>query len=325
MIINHWRPEFTKLYGHYFPESYLCWDTEYTGGNREKDLIMEIGHCMVEDRQVVDRLNIVLDWSQHPEVPEDWLRRRLNHQRLQMGDRWRVTWEVMKEEGIHPVKALQFYYKLFRTWSKRQLPFVAHNGYQADERMFSGNVEGFLVKRWQFGDNELIDSGAIHKASLLLDSVDPKHIDLKPRVLPKAGDTMRTYFKRVCHTPAKGVYWKMLDCLQYYNLDEAHHLDLDQLHNAEYDSYCCHLLMEEYRSRVTHNNSGESGIATSEEFARMFEEEMASSKLETEQKTRSVQRFENQAAETKVDPEARKRLKQRRSGPRKRRRGQRPL
>ncbi len=324
MIINHWKPEFTRLYGHHFPESYLSWDTEYTGGNADKDLIMEIGHCMVENRQVVDRLNIVIDWSQHPEIPDGWLRNRLAHQRLQMGDRWRVTWDVMKAEGIHPVKALQFYYKLFATWSRRKLPFVAHNGYTADERMFAGNVAGFLVKKFGFHDNELIDTGAIHKASSILDSDDPSHHALRARVLPTDNDSMRTYFKRVVHTPAKGIRWNMLYCLQHYGLDKKYDLDQTLLHTAGFDSYCCHLLMEEYRSRVTHNNSGESGFADGAALQRMFEEDIASGKLKREQVQRGDYDDPDETiVDVKIDPEVRERLKER--GNKKRRRGQRSL
>jgi len=303
MIVNHWAPTFTKLYGHHFPRSYLCWDTEYTGGNAEKDLIMEIGHCMVEDGVVVDRLNVVLDWSLHPEVPNEWIRKRLRRVEGQMGPRWRIRWDVMKEEGIHPVKALEFYYRMFKVWSDRGLPFVAHNGYKADERMFAGNCEGFLVKRFSFHDNELIDSGAIHKATVIWNSRDPLHSDLRGRVLPTTEDTMRSYFKRVANVHAKGVFWRMEHCLEQYGLIEKYDLDVNNLHTAEYDAYCTHLLMEEYRSRVTQNNSGESPTDSPEAFSRMFDEEMAKTKLAKE---------EAQRPRPEANSEARARLREKR-------------
>lgn len=55
MIINEWGEVFTAKYGRDFPRSYMCVDTEFTGSNERDDLIVEIGHTMVEDCKVVDR------------------------------------------------------------------------------------------------------------------------------------------------------------------------------------------------------------------------------------------------------------------------------
>ena len=68
MIVNEWEPYFTENYGHQFPDTYLCIDTEYTGGNEREDLITEIGHVMVQNNVVVDRMNIVLNWFSYKEI-----------------------------------------------------------------------------------------------------------------------------------------------------------------------------------------------------------------------------------------------------------------
>lgn len=314
MIINQWPKTFTSLYSHFWPASYMCLDTEYTGGNASKDLIMEIGHCIVEDGKVVDRLNLVLDWSRSPVVPNHWLRSRLNHQRLQMGDKWRITWEVMKQEGIDPIEALSFYYDLFAVWSDRDLPFVAHNGYTADERMLAGSFEGFLQKPFTFGDQSLIDTGAIHKATLISQSSSPDLERAKLKAVPKSGDSMRSYFKRVAGMHAKGIYWNVKSCLEYYGLIEKYSLDEESFHSAGFDAYCTHLLMEEYRSRVTHNHGPGSGIESPEAFARTIEEGLAESKLEQERADAAVQTALNGAS-----TEARRKLREARQSGRRRR------
>jgi len=256
MIVNEWEPYFTAHYGHVFPDTYLCLDTEYTGGDERTDFVMEIGHVMVEDRQVVDQLNIVLDWSVHPGVDVELLRYKLNNIQSIMGLDWRVTWDVMKEEGIAPFKALRFYHKFFKAWNKRDLPYVAHNGRVAEERMLRGAFNRYLNRSFVIGDNQLWDTGAIFKATALLESSDLSHSSHHWKCHPKHSDTMKEYFNRVLGVRAKGIRWKLKLCLEQYEL-------LDQLqddhryHQAVYDAYCSYLLMEAYREKVTRCNAGE--------------------------------------------------------------------
>ena len=58
MIINEWDSVFTQKYGHEFPSSYMTFDTEFTGGSEHDDLVLEIGHALVEEGKVVDSLKI---------------------------------------------------------------------------------------------------------------------------------------------------------------------------------------------------------------------------------------------------------------------------
>ena len=146
MIVNEWEPYFTENYGHQFPDTYLCIDTEYTGGDERNDLIVEIGHVMVQNNVVVDRMNVVLDWFSYKDINREFVQYKLDNIRAIMGDDWRLTRPVMEAEGIHPTKAFRFYYELFKTWHERELPFVAHNGRKAEERMLRGNFNRFINK-----------------------------------------------------------------------------------------------------------------------------------------------------------------------------------
>ena len=296
MIVNHWGSDFTKLYGHIWPETYLVLDTEYTGGNAEKDLICEWGHVMVEDREIIDRKNIVINWYESDIVPESWLTPRLRYcQNNYPG--WRITPKVMRQEGIHPTKALEFILKLCETWKSRRLPFVAHNGYHADERMIRGNIEGFLGKSFGFGENGLIDTGAVYKATLAIDSDDPGIRKRIMRFYPETGDTLESYFRRVVKAYTKGLRWNLKSCLEHFKLDEKFKLDSDKLHGAGYDSWCTYLLFEEFRQWITQNNSGEYCVDSPAALNRMFDEENAKINLKEKTKENNERDFEEQQSQ----------------------------
>ena len=278
MIVNHWNPAFTKLYGHVFPESYLCIDTEYCGHNPKKDLIIEVGHVLVENRQVVDKLGVVLDWSNHSIVPDHWVRTALRRIELKMqeaGRHWRLTYDVMQKEGVKPEKVLDFYFKLIETATGRGLPLVAHNAFCADLKMLRGNFEGFLGRVLNVDDNMVFDTGAIEKASQALTSRDPE-IRYKPGVwLPKPGETLGAYFRRIVAIRAKGIFWNTEACAKKYDLLRKHSLDPGNHHTAEFDALLIHYLMEEFRSQITKVNVQEDPVASPGAFQRMFDQEVA--------------------------------------------------
>jgi hypothetical protein len=275
VIINHWKKPFTALYKHLWPETYLCVDCEYTGGNAEQDLIVEIGHCIVRRRKIVDRLSVVLDWRNHDVVPNAWLYDKLERCKARMPKLWRWSPEVMEAEGLPANEVLKFYWKLLLSWKKQGLPFVAHNGYAADERMLRGCILGFLNKKFSFGENGLIDTGAVCKATLALDSEDPK-IAQRPDIwFPNAADTLRSYFRRVVYAHAKGVHWRLWNCIQYYGLDEEYQLTEEDCHTAGYDAYLTHLLMEKFREYITVSHAEECPFDTPDTLARAFDLEMA--------------------------------------------------
>tara|TARA_R110002051_G_scaffold61354_3_gene112514 strand:+ start:30261 stop:31220 length:960 start_codon:yes stop_codon:yes gene_type:complete len=250
MIINDWDPAFTKKYGTEFPRSYLCVDTEFTGSNEQDDLILEIGHTMIEDGKIVDELNVVLDWYPTKHVQESWLDYKLNTMRHNVGTGWRLTPAVVRQEGMDPIKALKFYYKLFAAWSARGLPFVAQNGMTADERLLRGNFNRFLGKPFAFPENGYFDTGGLYKANRIWSSSEDNLMAVRGTMLPHRSDTLKAYFHRVIYTRCAGVKWNMKAILDEYNLREKHKLRDDQFHTAGFDSKCLHYIMEEFRKEV---------------------------------------------------------------------------
>jgi DNA polymerase III epsilon subunit-like protein len=283
MIINHWGPTFTRLYGHVFPESYLCLDLEYLGWNPEKDLVWEIGHILVENRRIVDQLSIVLDWTRHPVIPEGWLRRAIDRSNLNMlnkGKEGKASWDLLASEGIKPEKALAFYYKLIQSAKDRGLCLAGHNLCGADERMLAGNLAGFLQKRFTMGDR-ILDVGAMEKATLAIEQGHATGTDAW--WLPRKDDTLRSYFRRVCNRPAKGIFWNLADALRRYGLDVRYDLDLTESHRAEFDAYMVHLLVEEFRSHIYVSHANEDVFQSPETLQRGFEQALAKKAHQEEQ------------------------------------------
>lgn len=287
MIINEWDSVFTAKYGHHFPEAYMTFDTEFTGSSERDDLIMEIGHVMVEDGRVVDQMNLVLNWYSHPDVRETWLNYKLNNMRHIVGPGWRLTPEFVKKEGIDPIKALRFYYQLFGTWRQRELPFVAQNGQTADERLLRGNFNRFLNKTFVLPDNGYFDTGAIYKATKIWEADEGDAVNFKSTALPHRTETLKTYFNRVIHTRVSGIKWSLPMILDEYGLLEKHFVTEEQLHTAGFDAMCLHWLMEEFRSRIHRTNLEENPFASAETMQRAFDQEMAKHKLAEEKKAKA--------------------------------------
>lgn len=251
MIINAWNAEFKRKYGSEWPTTYLCFDTEYSGSNAENDLILEIGHTMVENGVIVDQLNVVLNWYDHfKTAPEQMqLDYKLNQMRSIVGPSWRLLPDALRT-GTEPLSVLRFYQKLFATWAERGLPFVAQNGQAADERMLHGNFSRFLDRGFSLPPNGYFDVGGIFKATQIYAATEGDLQNFKSIALPYRTDTLKDYFKRVLSTRISGLKWSLSLMLSHYNLLEKRGCDLSKLHNAEYDSMCLHWLMEEFREHL---------------------------------------------------------------------------
>lgn len=249
MIINSWDPLFTRKYGYHFPDSYLCFDTEFTGSDSRTDLVVEIGHTMVEKGQVVDRLSVVLNWYNHPEIEELWLDYKLNKMRSIVGPNWRLSPATVKKEGMDPIQALRFYYKLLSTWKQRELFFVAQNG-AVDERLLGGNFSRFLHKTFEIPNDAYFDTGGLFKANQIWESNVADYANLKLYMLPHHSENLKSYFHRVIYTKVSGLKWSLGVILDHYDLVKQYNLDTKLLHTAGADAECLHWVMERYRQDI---------------------------------------------------------------------------
>lgn len=280
MIINDWNPAFTAKYNHQFPDSYLCLDTEYTGNDARNDLIVEIGHTMVQKGQVVDNKSLILNWYGYPGVDEQLLTYKLNFLRSNMGSAWRLTPETIKQEGIDPLRVLRFYDDLFTTWQKSNLPFVAQNGQNADERIISGNFNRFLNKPFSLPDNGYFDTGAIYKADKVWKTLQGDAANFRSVMMPLRSDTLKKYFNRVINTRVPGIKWKLDLIMTEYDLINRHKVNMNDFHGAGFDSLCLHWIMEEFRKLVKPVDLNKTA---SNLFQVMYDEEMAKYEMQEKQ------------------------------------------
>jgi len=297
MIINEWDAEFTAKYGHHFPVNYLTFDTEYTGGSETDDLIMEIGHVMVENCRVIDEMSLVLNWYGYPGVKSMHLDYKLNRMRSIVGPGWKLTPDYVQKHGKDPIEVLKFYHKLFGTWKKRGLAFVAQNGQTADERLIRGSFNRFINKTFSLPDNQYFDTGAIYKATKVWEAESGDAVNHKLMMLPHRSDTLKTYFNRVIHTRVD-IKWSLSLILNEYKLLEKHFISQDQLHTAGFDAMCLHWLMEEFRSRIHRSNVKENPFESADTMQRAFEQDSAKFKLENEKSEKE------KPAKAKSGPEA---------------------
>jgi DNA polymerase III epsilon subunit-like protein len=244
VIVQHWPDWFRRLYSPdgAWPTSYCAIDVETSGYQTDRDVVTEWGHCLVENGEVVDRLGLVINWVGREVPPDFWLKQRLSQVRQGMalqGKTYHITYESMQQTGMVPEKAFAFIRQFADTVREKKIPFVAHNGF-FDEKMLSANFAQFKFgKGFSLGDL-FMDTACVEKASQITDN---------PRMHPKSGDTLRSYFSRVNYTRVNGVK-SNLDghCFAKYGLDR--HVKPDDLHGAETDSFCCHLLMQEFGRRI---------------------------------------------------------------------------
>lgn len=248
MIFNHWDPAFYARYK--LPTSYLAFDTEYTGNDAAKDLLLEVGHVMVVDGQVVDKLSVVFNWYDHPGIDRRWLDSKLSNLKSIIGPGWRLMPDCLRQEGINPVRGLKFLSQLLETWKSRGLPFVAHNGAAADERVIRSNFNRFINKSFVLPDDGFFDTGAIVKATTIFNHPDPKVNVYKTMVLPMRSETIKGYCKRILGIRMAGVKWNVSSALQDYGLMEKHAIEHNALHNAGYDAQCLVWLMDEFHNRL---------------------------------------------------------------------------
>lgn len=244
-IVNYWPTWFRDHYGGEWPRNYVTFDTESTGFDVTKDVLWEIAHCLVQDCKVVDKLSVIIDWTNHPVVPDHWLRNRLQWLKKSMelnGCKCHITYEKMQEEGLKPQEALSFYHNLFTTLQKKNMTFVGRGSYAFDERILEHNFAGFgIAEHFRFDDNCMLDMDGVEKASQLLTN-KKAHV--------QAGDTLRSYFHRVKYIRANGVKSNLdTHCYKKYDFKKRG-IEQRDLHRGIMDCYCEHMMMEIYRPLI---------------------------------------------------------------------------
>lgn len=232
----HLRKHFQETYGG-FPDDYLVVDTETTGFKKGDDLIWNFGACLVSGRKEIKRVNIVLNWVDHPLVDRRWLERQIQKTREQMragGRECHLSIETLKE-GVKPEDGMEKFGDLLSASRTAKVPIIGHGIVKFDAPRISQQLEEWIGLVWKFRRKETIDTAAIEKAC-------------ESGMEPKAGESYFDFSKRVLNKPMSGIKWSLDEhCLKKYKLRERYGIKTDDLHRADSDAYLCHLVFEEYR------------------------------------------------------------------------------
>lgn len=248
------------------PDDYICIDIETTGLSPEKDFIVQIGHCLVSQGQVVDSCDFFVDWTKSTDRTKlttrdiDFIQQSLSRVSSLMksrGKNWQIDWNTLCHKGDCPIEVFESYTDLFSYVQKENLPVVAHNGYKFDvpfidkflRRCFSNYP--FVKNAAAISKTFLIDTGALIKAAQLPTTMRP-------------GEQLNSFYKRVVNAYAPNISWSLNEfAVPYFQLDRRGCIDTFKAHTSSYDAYVCSLLLEEIKHRSNREESHELGETTS--------------------------------------------------------------
>jgi len=244
-VLQHFDRYFQKRFRAGLPSN-CCWDLETTGFSRDDDLILEIGHCVVHDREPVHRMSTFLDWTRSKHVDQRWLKDKLDYVKKRVetdedgkptGKKFHISYDTLREQGIPPEEALEYYYDLFEQIHEGGGFFIGQNSYGFDVEFFASHTDEFLGKMFEFNPDIMIDVGALEKSTQV-------------GLIVFDDESLKTYFKRVAGYQRRGVKWNLEFCADKYKLESLYGIDLEKLHGAAEDSYVCHLIYEEIRKLI---------------------------------------------------------------------------
>ena len=240
LVAHHWFTEFAERYG--FPDNYTTIDVETNGVNVVESLICTAGYTLVRDRQPVETVQHILDWTRHPDIDQVELQRSLLHtQRAleQQGKNFYHTYEYLRQHGTPPEDVLAHYLQMIEQAEESGELFVAHNGWRFDVELFQAHFHNRLGVAYRFEDNMVYDSGVAEKASQL---------ELRDNPLPYPDESLREWAWRVGSLRRRGVMWALdIHCEQKYGLLAQADLGPEQWHMSGSDSRLLHYLVEEHR------------------------------------------------------------------------------
>jgi DNA polymerase III epsilon subunit-like protein len=241
IVAHHWFSQFVGRFG--FPDNYTTIDLETSGLSPANNLICAVGHTVVRGRRAVETFETYLDWTHHPGVDQEQFQRDLlSVQSImeQQGKSFHHTYERLREFGHPPEQVLNYYLELIEALEQRKEVLIAHNGWRFDIEFLKASWQNWLRVVYNFDPELVYDSGIIEKASQLDESREP---------LPRDGESLEDFSKRIGSIRAKGVKWALDGhCEDRYGLTIKAGVDPREAHRAGVDSQLLHFLMEEHRA-----------------------------------------------------------------------------
>ena len=220
------------------PDNYFVADVETCGFSFDRDYIVEVGWAVIRDRTIRDNNGLLLDWTRHPGVDQDYLRSQLDKLQERFageGRTWYYPYERLRDEGVPPIEALHTYITLMYEYIAANEAIVGHGLYRFDRRMIDAHAQRFLQGyQLPWRQNTIIDTGLIEKAAQLVRN-------------PWPAETLDEWMRRLNNASAAGVKWNLAMCAQKYRLAERYNLDMRHAHIGGFDCRLTHHLLETFR------------------------------------------------------------------------------
>jgi len=153
----------------------------------------------------------------------------------------RITDEMLAEQGELPEILYPRLIRLLEVFREDRCPYIGQNVVKFDAPFINDDFarHGF---DFRFELSELIDTGLIYKANQLC-------------VAPRDDEALDAFFERVAEIRSR-VKWNLGLTMRTLHLDAKFGLDLEGAHDAGYDCYMTHLLLEELRQLANGAPSG---------------------------------------------------------------------
>jgi len=205
------------------PRKYLVLDCETSGVDKNNDSIIQVGYCAVDygKPQLMGSITI----NRPPGVVRDWpIITKITG--LTQAD----LDVAMSPEAIFPR-----FMDMIKDWLDKDHLLVGHNFIRFDLPFFNRAFASVGDTR-RIPADRCLDTGMMVKASRLNLSMLPK-------------ESFRSFATRVDSIRRRGVYWS-LDryCIDAYGL-EKRGADRTKAHDAGYDCFMTHLLLEAMREQ----------------------------------------------------------------------------
>lgn len=215
------------------PCDYLCMDTETTGTSVSTDSIVQIGLCLVRDCKIVhdmwdtDYLSYTIALPAEKFIGKE-AAVNVHH----------IDYAKSQRCGVQPKEAYEMLHQVLMDTLSKGLMVCGHNLYSFDIPFFQNEMSRMGIT-FRFAENQVMDTAMLVKA-------------MQIGILPGENETAYAYWSRVKDFRAKGIYYS-LDryCIDRFDLVSKHGVSKERAHDAGYDCWMSHLLVEEMNRIIT--------------------------------------------------------------------------
>lgn len=228
-VIRAWFEEYGPP-----PEDYLAVDIEASGVDHCKDYAVQFGWCRVVAGRPVLGASAAVDWSALDPSEFSIFAERLANARAQMLDRgnnfpW--TPQLLARVGRAPADALAALRAAFTPGDDPA--FASHYGWAFDYPAIGRHFERWTRQPFEPHHDRMWDTALMVKAG-------------QTGLRPRRTEPLRSFLVRLNEARPNGKY-NLSECVRMFDLGDSG-ASVRHAHDAEYDSWLCHLLLERLRA-----------------------------------------------------------------------------